>query len=97
MARYTARWLEISLKAIAALPEVAQRQVGVRVTGLLEEPEGPPQAYDPPTDQWTTVHGDGARLILYAVVDLASPAQVGHALGDQRLAFSASVRRGAWL
>ena len=68
MAGYTARWSQIPLEQYAALPEVAQRQVDVRVAELLEEPEGPPQAYDPPTDQWTTVYGDGAGLILYAVV-----------------------------
>lgn len=68
MARYTARWLQIPLEQYAALPEAAQRQVDARVAELLEEPKGPPQAYDPPTDQWTTVYGDGAGLILYAVV-----------------------------
>ncbi len=68
MARYTARWSQIPLEQYAALPEQAQRQIDARVAELLEEPEGPPQAYDPPTDQWTTVYGDGAGLILYAVV-----------------------------
>lgn len=46
MARYTARWSEIPLEQYSALPEVAQRQVDVRVAELLEEPQGPPQAYD---------------------------------------------------
>jgi len=68
VARYTARWSQIPLEQYAALPEQAQRQIDARVAELLEEPEGPPQAYDPPTDQWTTVYGDGAGLILYAVV-----------------------------
>ena len=63
-----ARWSQIPLEQYLALPEQAQRQVDVRVAELLNEPEGSPQAYDPPTDQWTTVYGDGAGLILYAVV-----------------------------
>ncbi len=68
MPRYTARWLQIPLEQYDALPDQAQRQVDLRVAELLEEPEGPSQAYDPPTDQWTTTYGGGAGLIVYAVV-----------------------------
>lgn len=68
MDRYTARWLQIPLEQYAALPTEAQRQVDDRVEQLLEQPEGQPEAYDPPSDQWTTTYGDGAGLILYAVV-----------------------------
>lgn len=35
---------------------------------LLEESEGPPQAHDPHSDQWTNVYGVGAGLIVHAVV-----------------------------
>lgn len=68
MARYTARWSQIPLEQYDALPTEAQHLVDVRVEQLLDEPEGRPQAYDPPSDQWTTTYGDGAGLILYAVV-----------------------------
>ena len=68
MARYSARWLQIPLGQYDALPEEAQRQVDVRVAELLDEPEGPSRAYDPPSDQWTTTYGGGAGLIVYAVV-----------------------------
>jgi hypothetical protein len=47
MPRYTARWLQIPLEQYDALPDQAQRQVDLRVAELLEEPEGPSQAYDP--------------------------------------------------
>lgn len=68
MNEYTARWLEIPLDQYAALPAAARRQVDDRVQQLLAQPEGPPPAYDPLSDSWTTTYGDGAGLILYAVV-----------------------------
>lgn len=68
MPRYTARWLQIPLEQHDGLSEQAQRRVDVRVAELLEEPEGPSQAYDPPSDQCTATVGGGAGLIVYAVV-----------------------------
>lgn len=68
MPRYTARWLQIPREQYAALPAETQRQVDDRIEQLLEHPEGPLHAYDPPSDSWTTTYGDGAGLILYAVV-----------------------------
>lgn len=68
MARCSARWLQIPLEQYGALPEAARRQVDLRVTELLDEPEGRSRAYDPPSGQWTTTYGSGAGLIVYAVV-----------------------------
>jgi hypothetical protein len=34
----------------------------------MRPPQQPASAYDERTDQWTTVYGDGAGLIVYAVV-----------------------------
>jgi hypothetical protein len=65
---FTARWLEIAREQYAALPVEARRQVDERVEQLREWPEGPREAYDAPSDQWTTSYGGGASLILYAVV-----------------------------
>lgn len=68
MDRYTARWTQIPLEQYDALPPEARRQVDERIQELLAQPQGPPGSYDPPSDQWTTTYGDGAGLILYAVV-----------------------------
>lgn len=68
MPRFSARWLEIALEQYNALPHEVQRQVDARIEQLLEQPEGPRDAYDPHSDQWTTIYGDGVGLILYAVV-----------------------------
>lgn len=68
MPRYTARWLQIPLEQYDALSDQAQRQVDVRVAELLKEPDGASQAYDAPSDQWTTTYGGGAGLIVYAVM-----------------------------
>jgi hypothetical protein len=38
------------------------------VQELLENPHQPRSAYDERTDQWTTIYGGGAGLIVYAVV-----------------------------
>lgn len=53
----------------ADLPAEDRRQVDDRLEQLLEEPRLSRSAYDEPTDQWTTTYGDGAGLIVYAVVD----------------------------
>lgn len=66
--RFSARWLEIALAQYDALPLETQRQVDARIEQLLERPEGPREAYDARSDQWTTVYGGGAGLVLYAVV-----------------------------
>ncbi len=68
MPPFTVRWLEIADQHYADLPPDTQREIDARVTELCEHPEGPPEAYDPLTDQWTTTYGDGAGLIAYAVV-----------------------------
>ncbi len=67
MPRYTARWLEIAIDQYLALSPETREQVDIRLEELLEQPEGPPGAYDPPSDQWITTYGDGAGLIMYAV------------------------------
>lgn len=68
MPRFSARWLEIALEQYGALLPASQRQVDARIEQLLERPEGPPEAYDSRSDQWTTTYGGGVGLILYAVV-----------------------------
>lgn len=69
MARYGPVWLEIAREQYAALPGELQAQVDTRVEQLLENPrQHADAAYDPRTDQWTTIYGDGAGLIVYAVV-----------------------------
>lgn len=67
--RFSARWLEIAQEQYDALPVEVQREVDARVEQLLEQPVGPPEAYDARTDQWTTIYGGGIGLILYAVVE----------------------------
>jgi hypothetical protein len=43
--------------------------VDLRLEQLLENPhEQPASAYDERTDQWATVYGDGAGLIVDAIV-----------------------------
>lgn len=68
MPRYGPVWLEIALEQYASLPAEAQEQINARVQELLENPNQPHSAYDERTDQWTTTYGDGAGLIVYAVV-----------------------------
>ncbi|MGH3915251.1 MAG: hypothetical protein ACRDTC_17865 [Pseudonocardiaceae bacterium] len=68
MPRYGPVWLEIALEQYAGLPAQTQEQIDARVNELLENPRQPPSAYDERTDQWTTTYGDGAGLIVYAVV-----------------------------
>ena len=68
MPRFSLRWLEIAIEYYGALPAATRQQIGARVEQLLEWPEGPPETYDARRDRWITTYGDGARLILYAVV-----------------------------
>lgn len=68
MPRFSARWLEIALQQYGALPLHAQRLVDERIEELLERPEGPRDAYDSRSDQWTTTYGSGMGLLVYAVV-----------------------------
>jgi hypothetical protein len=69
MPRYGPVWLEIAAEQYAQLPEAVRALVDTRLEQLLENPnQQPVSAYDERSDQWTTVHGDGAGLIVYAVV-----------------------------
>lgn len=67
MAAFTARWLQIADQYYADLPADLQRQIDARLAGLLDDPDGPEDAYDPASDQWITSYGDGTRLIVYAI------------------------------
>ena len=67
MPRYSARWLEVAQEQYTAMPVEVQQQVDGRIEQLLERPDGSPQSYDAPSDQWTTTYGGGSGLILYAV------------------------------
>ena len=69
MPRYGPVWLEIAREQYTSLPADAREQIDIRVEQLLENPRQQPRsAYDERTDQWTTTYGDGAGLIVYAVV-----------------------------
>lgn len=60
--------MQIALEQYRALSVTEQGHVDARIEQLLEQPEGPRAAYDVQSDQWTTTFGDGAGLLLYAVV-----------------------------
>jgi len=68
MARYGAMWLEIAAEQYVHLPVSSREQVDARLEQLLEDPRHPHASYDRRTDQWTTTYGDGAGLLVYAVV-----------------------------
>lgn len=69
MPRYGPVWLEIAREQYASLSDEARAQIDLRIEELLENPRGQLEtAYDTGTDQWTTTYGDGAGLIVYAVV-----------------------------
>jgi hypothetical protein len=69
MPRYGPGWLEIAHEHYASLPTEARAHVDARIEQLLENPRpGADTDYDHRTDQWTTTYGDGAGLIVYAVV-----------------------------
>jgi len=68
MPRYSPVWLEIALEQYASLPAEAREQVDARIEQLLENPRQPLGGHDELTDQWTTIYGGGAGLIVYAVV-----------------------------
>lgn len=65
MPRYGPVWLEITREQYISLPADAREQIDTRVEQLLENPRQQPRsAYD----ERTTTYGDGAGLIVYAVV-----------------------------
>jgi hypothetical protein len=69
VARYTAVWLELARDYYDSLPAGVRAQIAHRLEQLLEHQGRSPDAYyDSPTDQWTTTYGDGAGLIVFAVV-----------------------------
>jgi hypothetical protein len=69
MARYSVVWLEVAREQYDGLPGEARDHVDTRLDQLAEDPRQVPRsAYDHLTDQWTTVYGDGAGLILFALV-----------------------------
>lgn len=68
MPRYGLVWLEIAREQYDSLPTEFRELVDVRIEQLLENPRRPAGGYDERTDQWTTVYGDGAGLIVHAVV-----------------------------
>lgn len=68
MARYRLLWLELARDYYASMPGETRDQVDDRLEQLLENPRTPDAGYDQLTDQWTTTYGDGAGVLLYAVV-----------------------------
>jgi hypothetical protein len=68
MARYSPVWLEIAAEQYAELPATSRGQVDARLEQMLENPRQDRASYDERTDQWTTTYGDGAGLLVYAVV-----------------------------
>jgi hypothetical protein len=67
VARYTAVWLEIARQQYESFSVAAQKQIDAKIDLLLENPEEYGD-YDKASDQWTTTFGEGAGLIVYAVV-----------------------------
>jgi len=67
MARYTPVWLEIARQQYESFPRAVQHQIDTKIDLLLDDPESYGD-YDKPSDQWTTDFGEGAGLIVYAVV-----------------------------
>lgn len=68
MARYGLLWMEIAREYLASLPTETRGQVRARIEELLESPRQSRDGYDELTDQWTTIYGAGAGLIVCAVV-----------------------------
>jgi len=69
MARYGLIWLEIAHADYTSLPERTRAQIHARIEQLLHNPRQPRDSYDQLTDLWTTTYGEGAGLIVYAVVN----------------------------
>ena len=67
MPPFRARWLEIARAQYNPLPPDQQQLVDARIAELLNDRDGPAEAYDPASDQWVTIYGNGAGLILYAI------------------------------
>lgn len=69
MPRYGLIWLEIAREHYASLPAPAREQIDARIEQLLEHPRQQPRSgYDEATDQWMTIYGGAAGLIVYTVV-----------------------------
>jgi hypothetical protein len=69
MARYASVWLEIAREYYDSLAAETRMQVDARLEQLLDNPRLQPDThFDARTDQWTTTYGDGAGLLVYAVV-----------------------------
>jgi len=68
MARYGLIWLEIAYADYESLPEDIRTQISARIEQLLENPRQSRDSYAERTDQGTTTYGNGAGLIVYAVV-----------------------------
>lgn len=61
-------WLEIALEQYSNLPADVQALIDARISALLDNPTPADAGYDAGSDQWTTTFGNGAGLVLYAVV-----------------------------
>ena len=68
MRRYAPVWLEIAREQYASFPAEIRKLVDARIEQLLANPRQHAAGYDERTDQWTTIYGEGAGLIVYAVV-----------------------------
>lgn len=68
MPDYSAIWVAIATEQYQSLPAEAQRHIAERIRQLLSEPMRDPGGYDSATDQWIADYGNGAGLIVYAVV-----------------------------
>lgn len=68
MADYTVTWAEIAFEQYWALRDDGQQQVNERWVDLRRRPGQRPASYDQGTDHWTVEYGDGAGLLVYAVV-----------------------------
>lgn len=66
MPRYSLIWLEIAEQQYLSLPRDVQDQIDASLKQILDDPES--GKYDKSSDQWTVTFGDGAGMIVYAVV-----------------------------
>lgn len=68
MPRFRAIWPDVAREQLQALPEETRHLVLTRIDELLERRDLPASAYDRVADQWVTTYGDGAGLLLLAIV-----------------------------
>lgn len=68
MPRFRAVWPDVAREQLQALSEEARQTVLARIDELLERRDLPASAYDRVADQWVTTYGDGAGLLLLAIV-----------------------------